>query len=284
LTGASSAGSAVDLMEAESSEAEACQGAKPACGGAAHRASGDARLSTGYGRALDRLSASEKDASMRSTAWCVAERGGAGPVEKVRSLLSDREIVQFVSCPRKRCPRKRGLMGQSRISRSAIFRLADFGATNGNWDRGRDHRRLRVHRRRRSQLLFFDAEGSGGGLAEGQVRTLPRVHGRACRYRRFGRDAGRPPSFCAVNEYSAVGGFEAGYRGPSRVSRRDFGIECQSIAGQTRRSALDSDPRDARRPRHGGRVESCGSVRASLGFRKRPRRRDATRTRRCAHI
>ena len=38
---------------------------------------------------------------MRLTAWCVAERGGAAAVEKAWSLLSGREIVQFVSRPRK---------------------------------------------------------------------------------------------------------------------------------------------------------------------------------------
>ena len=40
------------------------------------------------------------EASMRSTARCVAERGGAAPVEKIWGLPPYRDIVQFVSCRR----------------------------------------------------------------------------------------------------------------------------------------------------------------------------------------
>jgi hypothetical protein len=60
-------GSPVDLMDASFSEAVTLSRGAARLRRRAHRASRDARLSTGYGGALGSLSASEVLASMRST-------------------------------------------------------------------------------------------------------------------------------------------------------------------------------------------------------------------------
>jgi hypothetical protein len=65
----------------------------------AHRASRDARLSTGYERAIDNRKTSEVHASMRSTAWCVAARGAGWAGRESLGPSAGREIVQCV-CPR----------------------------------------------------------------------------------------------------------------------------------------------------------------------------------------
>ena len=71
LIGASSAGGAVDLMEASFFRSfEAVNGALFA-----------RRLRRS--KTIDSLKTSEVHAFMRSTAWCSAERGRAAPVEKV---------------------------------------------------------------------------------------------------------------------------------------------------------------------------------------------------------
>jgi len=67
----SSAGSAVDLMEASFFRSfDPVNGARSA-----------RRL--GRSKTIDRAKTSEVHASMRSTAWCATERGGAAPVAKV---------------------------------------------------------------------------------------------------------------------------------------------------------------------------------------------------------
>ena len=69
----------------------------------AHRASRDARHSTGYARAIDSLKTSEVLASMRSTAWWETGRGGgAGPAEKVCRRL----LVEILGICMRVCGRK----------------------------------------------------------------------------------------------------------------------------------------------------------------------------------
>jgi hypothetical protein len=69
-------------MEAFLSEAEGLSRGEARLRRRAHRASRDARLSTGYGRALDSLLASEVLAAMRKDgAVCCGERRGSSGQE-----------------------------------------------------------------------------------------------------------------------------------------------------------------------------------------------------------
>ncbi|MFZ1962809.1 MAG: hypothetical protein WAU78_04950 [Roseiarcus sp.] len=75
LADANSAGSAVDLMEASSCRSfAAVPGLRPP-------------QAAREKRAIDSRKTSEVHASMRSTAWCVAEKSRTAPVEKVRRVL-----------------------------------------------------------------------------------------------------------------------------------------------------------------------------------------------------
>jgi hypothetical protein len=98
LTTASSAGSAVDLMEASFSEVLRLSMVSDRRRRRVHGASIDARPSAGYARAIDSRRTSEVHASMRSRAWRVAERGGVAPGEKGWRELSPRKTAQFISC------------------------------------------------------------------------------------------------------------------------------------------------------------------------------------------